>query len=161
MRSLISLDEEGVVHPAGQGNQRNASPGVKIEFSRRWRAAADAVLFPHRSVGLRRQESGFLKFCDKLGQGDAFLKSTSYLIGSGNFNKVRDFVIERSQAIVQDNSGIPVAAFKPEQWTLTPFGKYLGPIDIFPNDYQPTAAGSLRARRQAARFRHRLSLAHA
>jgi len=135
--NLISLDEEGAVHPAGQGNQRNASPGVKIEFSSGGGAPQTLYYFRTDLSDNGVKNSGFLKFCDKLGQGDAFLKSTSYLVGSGNFNKVRDFLLERSQAVVQDDSGIPLAAFKPEQWQFSPYGKYLGPINIFPNKYQP------------------------
>jgi hypothetical protein len=37
---------------------------------------------------------------------------------------------------VQDDSGIPVSYFKPDQWQLIPFGRYLGPIAIFPGRYQ-------------------------
>ena len=159
--SLISLDEEGVVHPAGQGNQRNASPGAKIEFSSGGGPRQTLYYFRTDLSDSGVKNSGFLKFCDKLGQGDAFLKSTSYLIGSGNFNKVRDFVLERSQAIVQDDFGIPVAAFKPEQWTLSAVRKISRTDQYFPEQIPATAAGSSRQGGEAARFRHRLSLAHA
>jgi hypothetical protein len=38
--------------------------------------------------------------------------------------------------VVQDDSGIPVHYFKRDQWTFHPFGRYLGPIAIFPGRYQ-------------------------
>jgi hypothetical protein len=37
---------------------------------------------------------------------------------------------------VQDDSGIPVSYFKSDQWQFFPFGRYLGPIAIFPGRYQ-------------------------
>ena len=56
---------------------------------------------------------------------------------SGNFSQVRDFVLGHSQYIVQDDSGIPLAAFQPDTWNFQPFGAYLGPIAIFPGRGQP------------------------
>ena len=56
---------------------------------------------------------------------------------SGNFTQVRDFVLNHSQYIVQDNSGIPLASFRPDVWNFQPFGAYLGPIAIFPGRGQP------------------------
>jgi hypothetical protein len=49
---------------------------------------------------------------------------------------VRDFVLAHSDAIVQDDSGIPMRYFKEGEWKLHPFGNYLGPISIFPRKYQ-------------------------
>ncbi len=81
--------------------------------------------------------SGFLQFCDKLGVADSFFKSASYLIFSGAFNKVRNFILNRSATIVQDDTGIPLVYFDPKKWRLQPFGHYLGPISEFPACYQP------------------------
>jgi hypothetical protein len=72
-----------------------------------------------------------------LGNGNALLKSASYLMHSGNFTQVRDFVLNHSQYIVQDDSGIPLASFRQEIWNFQPFGAYLGPIAIFPGRAQP------------------------
>ena len=38
--------------------------------------------------------------------------------------------------MVQDDSGIPVVYFKRDQWAFHPFGRYLGPIAIFPGRHQ-------------------------
>ena len=38
---------------------------------------------------------------------------------------------------MQDDSGIPLAAFRPDTWNFQPFGAYLGPIAIFPGRGQP------------------------
>jgi hypothetical protein len=83
------------------------------------------------------KNSGFLKFCEKLGIGDSLLKSASYLLHRQSFSRTRQFLIERSRLIVQDDSGIPLFAFKPDEWQLNLFGKYLGPIGTFPEHNQP------------------------
>ena len=82
------------------------------------------------------KKSGFLKFAGSLGKGDSFIKSASYLPHADSFSKIRDFLLSQSQSIVQDDSGIPLRFFKPEEWRLRPFGNYLGPIGEFPGRYQ-------------------------
>src|SRR5262249_31010731 len=80
--------------------------------------------------------SGFLRFCERLGAADNFIKSASYLLHSANFSKVRDFLLAQSATVLQDDSGIPVHYFAPGQWELRPFGHYVGPIRIFSGRYQ-------------------------
>src|SRR5690606_31386879 len=60
--------------------------------------------------------SGFIQFCDKLGRGDALVKSASYLMHSGGFSTVRSFILSRAARLVQDDSGIPVSHFKDGEW---------------------------------------------
>jgi len=131
--SLVSIDKDGLVQaPAPQG-----TPGVKIVF-----VGSDGMnrtLYYFRTDlsdgGVRR--SSFLQFCEKLGTGDALLKSASYLMHSDGFSKVRQFVLDRSQSIVQDDSGIPLRSFKPEQWELHLYGTYSGPVEVFANRADP------------------------
>ena len=73
---------------------------------------------------------GFLKFCQRLGTGASFLKSPSYLLFENGFGTIRNFILDHSNMIVQDDSGIPLAYFDPNKWNLRFFGVYLGPIDV-------------------------------
>ena len=59
---------------------------------------------------------------------------------SDGFSRVRGFLLENAQSIVQDDSGIPVRFFQPGDWALVPFGRYLGPIPLFSGQYQPALA---------------------
>src|SRR6202011_4855903 len=80
--------------------------------------------------------SGFLKFCATLAPGNSLIKSASYLLHSGNFTTVRDFILANSATIIQDDSGIPLAYYSPKKWRFFPFGRYAGPIAEFPGRYQ-------------------------
>jgi hypothetical protein len=138
--SLITLDADGNEHPAGEGKDRGKN-GVKAEGAKIVFSGADGkkrtlYYFSTDVSDGGFDRSGFEAFCAKLGRGDSLLKSASYLMHSGNFSKVRDFVLEHSDAIVQDDSGIPLHYFKQDDWRLYPFGNYLGPISIFPRNYQ-------------------------
>ena len=65
------------------------------------------------------------------------MKSASYLMHKSYFSKVRSFLLENTDTLVQDPSGIPVTYFKGEQWKLRPFGHYPGPISLFSEHSQP------------------------
>jgi hypothetical protein len=130
---LVGIDKEGAVVA---GHQRDAQPGVKITFSGGDGKMQTLYYFQTdlSDAGLKR--SGFLKFCESLGAADGFIKSASYLLHAESFSVMRDFLLARTSALVQDDSGIPVRFFKTEEWRLHPFGRYLGPIGVFPGRYQ-------------------------
>jgi hypothetical protein len=65
------------------------------------------------------------------------LKAASYLLHEGGFETVRNFLLQNSTAILQDDSGIPVHFFTPDRWTLRFFGIYTGPINLFKKFDQP------------------------
>jgi len=134
--SLVNLDKEGNLHP-GMGETRGMVPGVKIVLATGNGPPQTLYYFRTDVSNAGVNASGFLKFAATLGNGHGLLKSASYLMHSGNFTQVRDFVLEHSQSVVQDDSGIPFAAFKPDIWSFHPFGAYLGPIAIFPGRNQP------------------------
>jgi hypothetical protein len=132
---LVNLDDKGEVRPGD--NPKSGARGVKIEFTDAGNRSRTLYYFSTNLADDSFRESGFSEFCEKLGVGDSLIKSASYLLHSGTFSEVRDFLLSRSATILQDDSGIPVAQFDPKRWQLVPFGRYLGPIGVFPDKYQP------------------------
>lgn len=82
------------------------------------------------------ESSGFLKFCEKLAPGDAFVKSASYLLHGSNFSTVRNFLLANSTSVLQDDTGIPARFYPADKWELQPFGRYVHPIPVFARNYQ-------------------------
>ena len=83
------------------------------------------------------KKSGFLKFCESLAPGNSFVKSASYLMHESYFSTIRSFLLNNSNTLVQDDSGIPISFFAPDSWQLRYFGSYPGPISIFAKYLQP------------------------
>ena len=136
--SFVNIDNEGVARPASEAGVKSNAKGVKIVFSADQDGRKQTLYYFSTDLsdsGLK--VSGFLAFCDKLGMGDSFLKSASYLMHGGNFVTVRKFLLDHSALILQDDSGIPLGYFDPKKWHFQPLGRYLGPIEIFPGTYQP------------------------
>ena len=134
--TLVTLDKDGVELPVTEALATGAPSGVKIAFAGSDGKSRTLYYFSTDLSDGGVSNSGFLKFCERLGAADNFIKSASYLLHSANFSKVRDFVLARGSTVLQDDSGIPVHYFTPGQWELRPFGHYVGPIRIFAGRYQ-------------------------
>jgi hypothetical protein len=143
--TYVNLDAEGNIEtPPAPGDKvaakkfaESGAKGVKIVFSDGNGPNQTLYYFSTNLADDGVKTSGFLQFCDKLGVADSFFKSASYLISGGGFSKVRNFILNRSATIVQDDTGIPLTYFDPKKWRLQPYGHYLGPIPEFSSCYQP------------------------
>jgi hypothetical protein len=89
-----------------------------------------------------KKNGAVLKFCDSLGRGSSLLKAASYLVHGGGFEIVRDYVLNNSDLIVQDDSGIPLKYFDRSKWQLRFCGRYPGPINTFKQHYQADLAAA-------------------
>jgi hypothetical protein len=134
--SPVALDDKGAAYFANENPGKNATHGVRIVFAGSDGEQKTLYYFSTDLSNPGVRASGFLKFCATLAPGNSLLKSASYLLHSGNFTTVRDFILANSSTIIQDDSGIPLAYYSPKKWRFFPFGHYAGPISEFPGRYQ-------------------------
>jgi hypothetical protein len=135
--TFISLDRGGSVHESGPG--RGGTPGVRISYKDNQTGHEQTLFYFTTDISDSGIASnpGFMNFCDQHGIGASFLKSSSYLMFGEGFAKVRNFILDHSNVIVQDDSGIPLANFNRDKWNLRLFGSYVGPIELFKQYDQP------------------------
>jgi hypothetical protein len=136
----VALDDKGAAYFANENPGPNAVRGARIVF-----AGSDGVekTLYYFSTDLSNsgvKTSGFLQFCSMLAPGNSLIKSASYLLHSGNFTTVRDYILANSSTIIQDDSGVPLTYYSPRKWRFFPFGRYNGPIGEFPGRYQQSYA---------------------
>jgi hypothetical protein len=132
----VRLDEAGGVVPDVDAERGIPARGVKITFAGSDGEARTLYYFSTNLANEGVKRSKFLQFCETLAPGDSFVKSASYLLHGSNFSMVRDFLLANSTAMIQDDSGIPLAYYDPKKWDLQPFGRYVGPIGVFRGMYQ-------------------------
>ncbi len=139
--AYVTLDSNGGVHPSmgGVNPGRGGVPGVKFDFKNESGGPARTLYYFNTDIsdGGIHSTPGFMKFCQNRGRGDSLLKSASYLLHVSGFATVRNFLLNRSQCILQDDSGIPINYLTPDKWTLRVFGEYVGPIPLFHQYFQP------------------------
>ena len=138
--STVALDDKGTAYFANENSTANATRGVRIVFAGSDGAERTLYYFSTDLSNSGVRSSGFLKFCATLAPGNSLIKSASYLLHSGNFSTVREFLLANSATIIQDDSGIPLADFGARKWCFFPFGRYAGPISKFPQMYQQSYA---------------------
>jgi hypothetical protein len=134
----VALDQNGAVITENLG--KSAVRGTRIIFAGNDGEERTLYYFSTDLSNAGVKASGFLKFCATLAPGNSLLKSASYLLHSGNFTAVRDFILANSATIIQDDSGIPLAYYNKKRWRFFPFGRYAGPIAEFPGRYQESYA---------------------
>src|SRR6202012_4772373 len=134
--SPVALDGKGAAYFANEKAGPNATHGVRGGFAGADGEKKTLYYFSTDFSNSGVKSSGFLKFCETLAPGNSLLKSASYLLHAGNFTTVRDFLLNNSATIIQDDSGIPLGDYNAKKWRFFPFGRYAGPISEFPGRYQ-------------------------
>src|SRR4030081_3413155 len=119
--SPIALDDKGAAYFANENPGKNATRGVRIVFSGSDGQERTLYYFSTDLSNSGIKASGFLKFCETLAPGNSLLKSASYLLHSGNFTTVRDFLLANSATIVQDDSGVRLAFYSSTRGGGVPF----------------------------------------
>jgi len=133
---LTEADEKGLKEIV----QDEAVTGVEVKFRKGKGQPVQVVQYIAADVSdpWIDKEVGFVPFISKLKNTNTFLKAASYVMHWGNFSKIRDMVLNASNLLVQDDSGIAYRFFKPEIWDFKYYGKYHRPIvSPFQSQYQP------------------------
>jgi hypothetical protein len=110
------------------------SPGVKILYARfdpRADTQPQTLYYFQADLSNGTECTHFLNWLGGLGEGASYLKAASYLLPRDSFSQTREFLLKTSTLILQDDSGIPFAAFQPDLWKIQLFGAYTDPLPIF------------------------------
>ena len=130
----VTLDSTGNLSESVKGE----TSGVRIAISNASGLSQTLYYFcTNLSDDGVKAKPGFLRFCEQQGRGVSLLKAASYLMHESGFSQVRDFLLDRSDAIVQDDSGIPLRFFNDQNWSIRYCGHYAGPINVFKQYWQP------------------------
>jgi hypothetical protein len=137
--TFVALNRNGTLEENGSGKTNGTIPGVRIKYvdNRSQNAQTMFYFTTDISDGGVKSNPGFLKFCEHFGVGTSLLKSSSYLLFENGFSTIRNFLLDHSSTIVQDDAGIPLGYFNRDKWNLRLFGTYTGPIETFKQHYQP------------------------
>lgn len=112
------------LNPAQEGGQEVR--GVRIQFL----APGDSVprdlvyLSMKMSPETGEKNEGADAFLKKLGSLNTFMKSAVYLLHEPDFRRTCEFIIGRSSAVLQDDTGMPYCYFNRSQWDISLYGTY-------------------------------------
>lgn len=131
---LIEADTAVIHHPGPK-----TVPGVALTMRNKQGQEQHVYYFSADlsdwKLGLTK--SAMLKYVQGLGPLTTYVKSATYLMHKRYFSKVRNLILDHSNYILQDDSGIAMKYFRPADWHLTYYGVYKRPINLFAMYYQP------------------------
>ncbi|MFB3778618.1 MAG: hypothetical protein ACE141_13450 [Bryobacteraceae bacterium] len=132
----VRLDADGrvVERPADyRAPGKIGNKGIQIDF--RGEEDHRAHTLYYFSVNLSddwlRQNKPFLMFLERLKGVVTFFKATSYMPHEPSFSIIRERILASSNAILQDDSGIPYRFFDPARWQVQLYGSYDRPYGSF------------------------------
>lgn len=73
----------------------------------------------------------FEAFVQQTGPVTTFIKSASYLMHMAEFGGIRKLILDHSNYVLEDDSGIPYRYFPTKGWNVTLYGSYEKPIQTF------------------------------
>ena len=138
----IEYDARGQAVNLDYDKQKKATRpyGLKIRFSAEGSATMKTIVY----ISSNLENKTFAKDSPlhrNLGQLPAglttYVKSASYLMHYATFTHIREIVLDKSQFILEDDTGIPYKAFKAKDWRIQLYGEYAKPIKDFSGVDQP------------------------
>lgn len=136
-----SVIERDYNQPATEQEKKIESTGVRgIRFY--FKDAKDQRLKTVTYFSVDISDSGlvnrdyFLKTIATTGSYTTYLKSASYLMHRDSFSKIRSFILDNSDHVIEDDSGIPLSFFSDTNWAKSYYGMYTKPIPLFAARYQ-------------------------
>lgn len=114
---------------------KSPAEGVKITFV----SHGPKQTLYYFKTDLSGGKSNFLSWCAAQGPGLSLLKAASYLMHGEGFAGVRNFLLEHSRVIIQDDSGIPLRSFT-KSWKVDCYGRYVPHAEMFGKYRQPDLA---------------------
>ncbi len=126
------------LNEAGKVVERGASPGtrnqgVEIDFTTDSDRTSHKLYYFSTNLANRRlrENQAFLSFLSELKGATTYFKATSYMTHKPEFSEIRDQVLARSVAVLQDDSGIPYRYFGAQPWHVQLYGDYVRPYGSF------------------------------
>lgn len=137
-REIVSV-ERGRLNVLGEFVNAENDPSrkpraVRILFRDRGHGATRTLVYLSQDLSDAAVDSnrGFRSFIDKnLTHCFGYIKSASYQMHKPIFSSIARIILTVSDVVLEDDSSMPYRLFDPQVWTITLYGTYSGPIDLF------------------------------
>jgi len=144
--SYFKIGEDGKPHYYSKV-KNNKTQGVRIVFADTTQKSVKTLYYLSFNLWDEniRKNKQFIKFLDLFPNKVALLKSASYLLHKDYFSVTRNYILNNTKMVLQDDSGIPYKYFDNDNWEVELYGQYSKVIDMFKEWYQPDLDSAYKA----------------
>jgi hypothetical protein len=129
------------------GTAKLLDAGVRIEFHQNSEATPRTLYYFSTDLAMGfGQDPRFAQFLSHLGPSNTLIKSASFLPHWRMCNAIRNFILQHSNLILQDDTGITLRQLEALHWDVQLFGQYSHPDRPFQREYQPDLAKAFRVK---------------
>lgn len=141
----VKLNKEGVIEVYNPEQEKiKQSPwddimtGIQFKFRKDKKSPVQTLTYFCLNIANDNMEKNkeFLLFLDQYKPTNTYVKAASYLMHGANYSIIRNKLLEITQVLLQDDSGVPYRFFKNDSWKVTLYGRYNGPIPLFKGHFQ-------------------------
>ena len=137
----VRVDSSGELLPEKPGEQVRRHEGVEIRFRRGGEAGSRKLFYFSTNLGPEFERTPrFSSFLRRLGRPDTLVKSAAFLLHWKTGTGLRNYILENSNLILEDDTGVPFRYFRPSDWQVQLFGEYSPPDHLFRRQYQEDLA---------------------
>ena len=111
----VQIDHAGQIIERGKApSTETGNKGVQVDFTTDADGSAHKLYYFSTNLADERLKAntGFLTFLSELNGVTSYFKATSYMTHKPEFSEIRDQVLAKSVAVLQDDSGIPVQVLR-------------------------------------------------
>ncbi len=112
------------------GITAGGNPGLEMRY-RSVNGARHTAVYVRGDLSNSGFPGAYQDWLAGLGGGVTYFKAASYLMHDNRFSHAREFFLNRSRAILQDDSGIPFRYLGGPEWHHRFYGNYQQPIELF------------------------------
>jgi hypothetical protein len=127
--NYVSIDENGKQIPSTYED----TSGVVIKLTDKDRKTLKTIEYYRTDLsdGEFKPGSRYHTYFSSFQNKNVFLKAASYLLHRDSFSNIRNVILENTQILLQDDSGMPYRYIATNDWNLELYGKYTRPIGLF------------------------------
>ena len=110
---------------------------VQIHFHRGNETTSRTLYYFSTDLGPAFEKNpAFGRFLDSLGTPDTLVKSAQFLLHWGMCSGLRRYILDKSNLVLQDDTGVPFSYFQNAAWQVRLYGEYSAPVKPFKRLYQ-------------------------
>lgn len=142
--NALNDDEPEKIDP--ETGKKRRRQGVEIHYQAGQETAIRKLYYFSTDLAKFGSNIGFQKFLKNLGRSDTLVKSASFLLHWKMTDDFRTFLLENSNMILEDDTGVRYKELLTGGWQVTLFGQYSPPDRPFIKEHQPELAAAFERR---------------